>query len=308
MDISIIICSFNRAHNLPECFAFLEKQCDAAQIQWEIILVDNNSTDDTKSFVEAYSKETPLNLRYAFEGEQGLSAARNHGIRKALGKWIIFIDDDIRVSENWLKAIFDTFTQQNCDAVGGRIEVDSPDKLPSWIRPDMYGFLGHQDFGPDPKPLDGISEFPFGGNMAINRHVFDKIGYFDTNMGRKGEGRTAEELFKGEETDFFHRLAKQGGKLYYEPQALVWHKILPHQLTKEFFLTLHRNAGLLKARRDNTSYSRLWFGVPPFLFHQYLRALFKYWMLCLRKGTSFAFRQRMNCLYFRGMIAGFLEK
>lgn len=302
MDISLIICTYNRAQNLDACFQHLLAQKNSADIVWELILVDNNSTDNTRAVVEQYANESALNIRYCFEAQQGLSYARNHGITQAEGTWVAFIDDDIRVCDVWLKTLHDTFLQYDCDAVGGRIHIESPQSLPAWISPDMYGFLGHQDFGEQPHQMDGYSEFPFGGNMAVHRRVFDKIGVFDTQLGRRGEGSKSEELFKGEETDFFHRLADSGGNFRYHPKILVLHKILPYQLEKKFFLSLHKNAGILKVQQDTRHHQRTFMGIPLFVYRQYLRSIGHYARKSLCHGRNGAFRQRMNIAYFSGMI------
>jgi len=308
MDISIIICSYNRSHNLPDCFSCLEKQLLTSAIDWEIVLIDNNSSDKTKSVTENFNNNSALNIRYFFEPKQGLSAARNKGIKEANGSYLIFIDDDIRVTENWLQSIFTTFSTYDCDAVGGRIHIESPASLPKWISPDMYGFLGHQDFGITPHKMDGIKEFPFGGNMAVHRRVIELIGSFNVEMGRKGTGLIKEELFKGEETDFFHRLAAEGGSFYYHPDALVFHKILPHQLTKIFFLNLHNNAGSLKAKQDKLLYKRTLFGIPLFIFPQFLRSIWRYVIIIITKGSDHSVRQLMNVHYFWGMICSYKTK
>lgn len=308
MDLSIIICTYNRSQNLVECFNCLDQQRLERNLNWEIILVDNNSSDATKAAVEDYSKTTTLDIHYVFEANQGLSIARNTGIKHSTGNYIAFIDDDIRVTPTWLNSIYSSFIEHNCDAVGGRIHLESPESLPEWITPDMYGFLGHQDFGSEPRPMDGISEFPFGGNMAIQRRIIDLIGNFDTNLGRKGEGLKKDELFKGEETDFFQRLANAGGKFYYHPDALVFHKILPHQLTKSFFLTLHHNAGIQAAISDNLHHKRQILGVPFFIMPQFLRSFYHYILLCAKNGLTNSFRQWMNVYYFLGMITGYFRK
>jgi len=308
MDMSIIICTYNRSQNLAECFDCLGQQELIDPISWEVLLIDNNSSDDTKQVVEQLTKQYNLPVSYAFEAEQGLSAARNRGIMEANGTYLVFIDDDIRVTKHWLQTIYSSFKEHDCDAVGGRIHIESPATLPKWITPDMYGFLGHQDFGAVPHAMDGVKEFPFGGNMAIHRRVFDLIGNFNVNMGRKGSGLRKDEIFKGEETDFFHRLAATGGKFYYHPSILVFHKILPHQLRPGFFLALHNNAGILKAQLVNHSYSRRFFGVPLFIYAQFFRAVGRWVYEFVSKGYNHSFRKLMNISYFWGMICGYYKK
>jgi GT2 family glycosyltransferase len=144
--------------------------------------------------------------------------------------------------------------------------------------------------------------------MAIRHSVVDKIGLFDIEMGRKGEGLKKDELFKGEETDFFHRLADVGGKFYYQPDALVFHKILPHQLKQRFFLTLHNNAGQTQALRDKEEYKRTLAGIPLFILIQLIRSMGKYVNQLTFDGINSSFRQLMNVYYFFGMAYGYYCK
>ncbi|MCD2451810.1 glycosyltransferase family 2 protein [Methylicorpusculum oleiharenae] len=308
MDISIIICTYNRADNLQDCLDCLDAQEISSAFTWEVLLIDNNSSDHTKEFIAQYKANCHYQLRYSFEKKQGLSHARNNGIIESKGNILIFIDDDIRVSKKWLQSIYQTFITYPCDAVGGRIHIESPAKLPKWITPDMYGFLGHQDFGGQTHPMDGYEEYPFGGNMAVRRSVFERIGLFDTELGRKGTGLKKEELFKGEETDFFNRLANVGGKFYYQPDALVLHKILQHQLKPGFFLTLHSNAGKLQAQKDSLNYKRTFAGIPLFIFIQFINSIHKYLHQSIKYGIYNSFRQLMNVSFFYGMICGYYKK
>ncbi len=308
MELSVILCTYNRCHNLKPCLAALARQEGVDGVAWEVVVVDNNSTDATRATVESIAAEGPIRIRYTFEGEQGLSAARNRGIQEAAGRYLCFIDDDIEVTPGWLAALYHCFQDFRCDAVGGPIHLHPPRPLPTWIRPDMQGFLGFRDLGAEQRRLDGRHEFPFGGNMAFDRRVVERIGLFDTELGRKGEGRCREELFKGEETDYFLRLAAAGGTIYYAPGALVFHQVLEHQLHKRFFRALHYNAGILSARRDPERYPRTVAGVPLFLLRQLLRAALRYGWLVARHGPSHAFRQQMNVGYFVGRVVGYARQ
>lgn len=306
--ISVVLCTYNRAGNLAECFEHLDQQQQAEKIDWELVVVDNNSSDDTAETFERLSRQCGFKSRYLFEGRQGLSHARNCGIEGTDSEFIAFIDDDIRVEPTWIRAIHDTFQRQQCDAVGGPIHVVSPQDLPKWILPDMYGFLGQVDYGDKTIPLDGVERSPFGGNMAFRRTALERIGRFNPDLGRKGEGSQADELFKGEETDFFARLAGNGGTIWYAPDAGVRHKILPYQLKRRFFLTLHYNEGYLNSKLDNSNYQRTAFGVPLFVLPQFLRALGSYLVTTLRKGTDQTIRQLMTTAYFLGKIRGYMDK
>jgi len=145
--------------------------------------------------------------------------------------------------------------------------------------------------------------------MAFSRKVVEKIGFFNTKLGRKGEGSKKSELFKGAETDYFRRLAAlDEAKVFYAPDAIVYHHILPHQLTKKYFLTIHHNAGFQKAFNDDTEYSRSLLGAPMFVFPQTTRAIGKYFFQMLTEGLDYAFRQRMTVSHFLGTLAGYFKR
>ena len=192
MNVSIVISTFNRSANLEECLQCLENQKNTEHFQWEAMVVDNNSTDNTKEIVDELKNKFSIDIQYLFEPNQGLSYARNRGIEGSVADFVIFIDDDIRATPEWLAAIYDRFVAENCDAVGGIIHVESPESLPKWISEDMYGFLGHRDFGDQAFQMNGVDQFPFGGNMAARRSIASKLNGFDTRMGRKGEGKKRE--------------------------------------------------------------------------------------------------------------------
>jgi glucosyl-dolichyl phosphate glucuronosyltransferase len=308
MEFTVIICTYNRAGNLPRCLDALSAQQGVEGRDWEVLVVDNNSTDNTPEVVADLAKKLPIKVRYEREPEQGLNYARNTGIRQSTGKYFSYVDDDILVSKVWLTSLIEAFDANDADAVGGRIHLDPSITLPKWIRPDtdMRGFLGYQDFGEDPLRLDGHHRYPFGGNMAFNRRVVERIGYFNPNLGRKGAGKKRSELFKGAETDYFHRLAASGEvRIFYAPNAIVYHQVMPFQLEKKYFRTIHFNAGYQKAIHDDTIYPHRWFGIPRFYFAQLARGTARYISQTVTKGPDWTFRQQMNIAHMLGTMLGY---
>ena len=308
MDFTVIVCTYNRCGSLPACLGALATQKGLEAIDWEVLVVDNNSTDETPQMVERLARELPIRVRYAREGQQGLNHARNCGVINSHSTHFTFVDDDIQVSPQWLSALAGAFAATDADAVGGRIHLDPSLELPPWIVPgsEIAGFLGYQDFGDEPFRMDGTSRYPFGGNMSFHRRVVDRIGLFDPKLGRKGEGRKRGELFKGAETDYFHRLAAAGeARIYYEPRAIVYHRVQPHQLEQRYFLTIHFNAGFQRALYDRREFGRRAFGVPLFLYPQLTRAVAKYLGLLVSRGPNEAFRQLMTVGHFLGTMAGY---
>ena len=306
MDFTVIICTYNRSHNLPGCVECLSHQQDAGSFDWEILIVDNNSSDDTRQVVEQLARVSSIKLRYVFEAQQGLNYARNRGVQESDSRYFCFVDDDIKVRPDWLVALYQALESNDADTVGGRIHLDPDIQLPPWVTGEVRGFLGYQDYGEAPFWMDGRSQYPYGGNMSFNRRVVDKIGMFNTKVGRKGEGRKRGELFKGAETDYFHRLAATGdARFYYEPRAIVYHQVQPHQLERKYLLTIHYNAGFQKAYFDTASYRRRVLGVPLFLLPQCGRAMLKYLGQLLTRGPNHAFRQLMTVGHFLGTMAGY---
>ena len=311
MEFTVIICTYNRASNLPRCLDALANQQGVDHRAWEVLVVDNNSSDNTPKVVADLAKKLPINVRYVHEAEQGLNYARNTGIRESDSKYFSYVDDDILVSRIWLSSLLEAFEANDADAVGGRIHLDPSVILPKWIRPDtdMMGFLGYQDFGEAPLRLDGHHRYPFGGNMAFNRRVVERIGYFNPKVGRKGAGQKRSELFKGAETEYFHRLAATGEtRIFYAPNAIVYHQVMPFQLDKKYFRTIHFNAGYQKAFHDHSIYTRKWFGIPRFYFPQLARSLRKYLSQVLTNGPDSAFRQQMNVAHMLGTMLGYHKR
>ncbi|MCK4622647.1 MAG: glycosyltransferase family 2 protein [Desulfuromonadales bacterium] len=309
MEITVIICTYNRADSLSRCLTHLGNQEVPQELSWEVLVVDNNSDDHTSQIVEKAAQDLKgLSIRYVKETNQGLSFARNRGIEEARGRLLAFIDDDILTTSGWLAAIYAMFLERGCDAVGGRIHLDESLVIPPWIKPDMYGFLGYQDFGDQPFQMDGINDYPFGGNMAFTRTVVKKIGPFNVNLGRKGDGSKNNELFKGEETDFFHRLTKASGEIFYQPGAIVYHQILPFQLQKKYFRSIHFNSGYQDAFYDQDKYERTFYGIPLFLFTQIVSNVGKYFIQLFTRGPNEAFRQEMNVGYFLGRMVAYARK
>src|SRR5215831_13139648 len=133
---SIVIATHNRASDLDATLGSLAALSPRRSTSWEVIVVDNNSTDDTRRVVEAYTPSFPVRLRYLFERQQGRSPALNAGIRSAEGTIIVTTDDDVRVETDWLDRIVDGLDRLGCDFVGGRV-------LPIWGAPPPRWLPNH---------------------------------------------------------------------------------------------------------------------------------------------------------------------
>ena len=184
MDYSVVIATYNRAADLRDTLRSLSGLRPNGP--WEVIVVDNNSTDDTRRVVEDAARDFPVQLRYLFEREQGRSPALNAGIRAARGAIIATTDDDVRVPPGWLNAAAEGLAGLQCDFVGGRVLPIWRAPRPRWL-PDRGGkqwaVIALLDYGGE--PLEFGARVPLGVNMAFRREAFDLAGLLDPNTGRK---------------------------------------------------------------------------------------------------------------------------
>lgn len=243
--ISIIVATYNRAQQLLGTLESLVQQ-DLPAAEWECIVVDNNSKDDTQAlFAEFAEANREFNLRIVREERQGLSFARNRGVEESRGKIIAIIDDDETVNEEFARGYLELFDKYEIAvAAGGRVVPSYPSGRPSW--------LSHFTEVPIANPTDwgdGIRKFPkgcipAGGNMAFRREILLKYGGFDTSLGRVGG-----KLTGGEESDLFERLANDGVEFWYAPNSIIYHIIGKEKLTADYFKQLSYNTGVSQYHR-----------------------------------------------------------
>jgi GT2 family glycosyltransferase len=206
--ISVIVCTYNRADRLPAVFESFRRLEVPPALDWELIVVDNRSTDGTKAAVERASTYGGLPLRYVFEPMQGLGAARNGGLAAARGELIAFTDDDCYPSPDWLAAIAQIFDESDVAYVGGRVTLYDPRDLPVSIRLDAQAC--------DVRSFDQVFSTVPGCNMAFRRAVIDRIGGFDPHLG-------AGLPLAAEDTDFLYRAQRAGLRIRFDPRMSVAH-------------------------------------------------------------------------------------
>jgi glycosyltransferase involved in cell wall biosynthesis len=227
--ISFIICTFNRAGYLNDTLQSI-LQTNAPPGQFEILIVDNNSTDETPSVFQSARKKFPATcINYVKETQQGLSYARNRGIDESAAPYVVFLDDDIRAAPSLIPAWISFFSHHSEPAAGGgkiRVQFDAP--RPDWMSRFLLPLLGHHDLGKNPKKYPA-NKYPFGGNMGFNKKIFSKIGGFNPALGRKGASLNA-----GEEKELFRRLRKKEYDIYYLPDAFLYHRVNGNRLTISF--------------------------------------------------------------------------
>jgi glycosyltransferase involved in cell wall biosynthesis len=225
MIISICIGTFDRRELLAYCLDSLSRLIDPRpEHDIEIIVVDNNSSDGTRQLVERLIPSFPFKLRYVFEAEQGISAARNRAIKEAVGDYLAFLDDECVVDRNWLSTAIADIKEFRPSLIGGPyFGAFLPGNRPKWFKTE-YGdahFIGRH------YPRGFQSGFrASSGNMFIRRDVFESVT-FDVAMGPKGN-----QLKIGEETDLQERFLHDhdSEQIFYDPKMIVRHFIRPEKM------------------------------------------------------------------------------
>lgn len=228
-SISVIICTFNRSELIEDTLQSLINN-SAKKSDYEILVIDNNSSDNTESIVKKFIEQlTEFSIFYYKEENQGLSFARNRGIREARAPLIAFLDDDIFADEhliqNWISFFKDYPT---AIGGGGKIHVHFDSPRPTWMPEVLLTLFGKHDFGNQIKKYKN-GKYPFGGNLAYRKHIFEKVGDFNTQLGRKGA-----DLNGGEEKELFQRISKHNDNIYYLPNASILHRVGAKRLTKAY--------------------------------------------------------------------------
>lgn len=245
--LTVIICTYNRERYIMPLLEALSRNT-LAKSEYEILLVDNNCADNTRGVCEEFARKHPeVSFRYTVEREQGLSAARNCGIREAKGELVVYVDDDALVDENYLEDFVRWFEghPETMAAGGPIIPLYEEGGEPWWMTPYTKALLtGWIDYGRKVRKYPK-GRYPGGGNAAYRKCVFEKVGMFNTALGRKGGN-----LMGSEEKDIFDKMAQQGMEILYLPTPVLHHSIPPAKLGKDYFERLTLQIG--RSERERT--------------------------------------------------------
>src|SRR5579872_914980 len=226
LSFSIVVATHNRADQIMATLNSLLRQntrCD-----FEIIVVDNNSSDATSATVRGLD-----GVRYVFEGQLGSSFARNAGIERSSGEIVAFVDDDATVAPDWLEElqrVYERFPDAWC--VGGKIVLDLPEKRPSWFDPSitrLTGYLSGLDLGEEIVRLRYPEEL-YAANFSLARTAIARVGAFLPRLGRRGS-----LLLSGEDTEMCWPIQRAGGGVFYNGRAVATHRVPPSRLERRFF-------------------------------------------------------------------------
>jgi glycosyltransferase involved in cell wall biosynthesis len=313
MDVSIIICTHNRADDLRATIHSLARV--RQPVTAELVVVDNGSTDATRALINDTAATFPLPIRYIFEPAEGKYAALNTGIKHATGRIIIATDDDARFDEDWLERAVDGLHRYGCDFVGGRV-------LPLWGGPKPEWLAEHNglhtkviallDHGEEVREFGRTISWPLGVNVAYRREVFERVGLFDPQLGRK-----SGTLRNQAQREWHLRARAAGLRGVYLPDMVVHHVVASERLNKRYFrrwlywhgisrAVLFRQGGfdLEEPELEHPPYAGepQFAGVPLHLFGKALRTVRSLVWHALLRDVRLAFEHELWLCFFAGVV------
>jgi glycosyltransferase involved in cell wall biosynthesis len=301
VDFSVIIPTRNRVAILKDLLETLAHQDTQGEFTFEVLVVDNGSTDGTRRMVEAMAASFPASLRCLREPQVGKPFAANAGIAQARAPILVFTDDDTVAEPTWLWGMWRCFRETDAEAVGGRVLPLWVDGRPEWLSDSALrklGTLGLLDFGTERRL---ISQSPthywwVGSNIALRRHVIDRWGGFDVRRTR------------GQDANLFERYDAAGVRVFYEPTAAVRHKVGRERLTPEAFRAWYDRTGFYRAFEWEWKPTHLVTVMPVHCYREWARWALRWWRAdrspeafwerlsyeCRMRGWASAFRHRLR--------------
>jgi glycosyltransferase involved in cell wall biosynthesis len=295
-EISVVISTYNRAGRLGRALDALLAQTGG--VAYEVLVVDNNSTDETKEVTTSRLNRSGR-LKYIFEPRQGLPYARNTGIVASTASLVAFTDDDVEVGTDWVATIKRTFDEHpDVDMIGGRVRPIWPETVPDWITRRQLGPLALGERGDTPIRVSAANAAPclVGANFAFRRSVFERVGLFDTSY------------IKSQDREIQLRLWRAGGVGLYVPDLVINVDVPLDRLTKQYFRYWYTTYGVYHSRmrlldvldRDGRlaePRGRQILGAPAFLYRELLQSAGQWLANTVRRNHGEAFYWENRCRY-----------
>ena len=292
VEVSVVISTYNRGDELRDTLASLLAQCDGSP-GYEVLVVDNNSTDQTRAVIESFAARSGGRLRYLFEPRQGVSYGRNTGVGAARAPIIAFTDDDVIVAPDWIAQIHGAFqTHPDVDYLSGKILPLFEAPRPPWLTAENSAPCTIPDRGDEPRYSVRGHFFPgwATANFAIRRSMLDQTGLF------------AEDFPRGEDLELIIRVWRANGRGMYAPRVVITHKIPAERTTKAYHRMWHTREGDIRARVrykeivdidgriiDPRPPTAQLFGAPMFIYRQLLESGGRWLLAAARLNSAQAF-------------------
>lgn len=223
VDISVVICTYNRAELLHRALESIVRQKTDSKFTYEIVVIDDGSTDCTSNIVKRVATSSKVPVRYFYQKGDSIADARNRGIAEAHGKWIAWFDDDQWTESDWLMNLHAVALKMSTDCVGGILKLDLPKFKYNDLGPVCRSILGEYTWHEKPGKCKS-AKVPSTGNILISRKIIDSVGLFDTSM-----------IYGSEDTDFLLRIRTAGFSIWIAPGAVVHHLIPTYRLKPAYF-------------------------------------------------------------------------
>ncbi|MEB3342539.1 hormogonium polysaccharide biosynthesis glycosyltransferase HpsE [Okeania sp.] len=243
LDFTVAIPTYNGANKLPLVLEKLRAQINTENISWEVIVVDNNSSDNTSEIVQDYQSRFSefVSIKYFFEHQQGAAFARLKAIKEAKSNYIGFLDDDVLPTENWISAAY-AFCQTHpqAGAIGGQIHGDFEVELPPEYK-EVYPFLSIREHGSKPLLFEpNRLNLPTTASLVISKKAWNESVPDRLTLS----GRVGSSMVASEDYELLLYIYKNGWEIWYNPEMESYHKIPAHRLEKDYLLSLSRACGL----------------------------------------------------------------
>jgi glycosyltransferase involved in cell wall biosynthesis len=303
MKLAVIVPTHNRAQSLRKTLSSLTSAMVPPGMEVEVMVVDNNSSDDTAAVVE---EMRPLfgevKLQYLFEPRQGRSYAVNTGIEGTVSDLISTIDDDEQVDQRWYTEIHKVFGERwdKLDFAGGKILPNLETTPPDWVEPLKTGALCWRDFGDTEWEYHKDSPMITGAHGIFKRSVFDRIGLYNESLGVKGKG-----FLGGEDEVLYDQLIENGFRGVYFPNLVVYHDVPARRLTKGFYRQWLIGVGRSRRIAD-VHYKRVEgvriIGIPRCMYRQAAESVVGRIKHTVRRDEASALEAENNALVFVGFF------
>ncbi len=271
MKLSIILCTYNNADSLRLTLKELSR-CEVANAnEVELIVVDNNSPDNTVETFKQVEGLYKYKVKYVFESKQGLSNARNSGLEIAAGEYILFTDDDAKIPVNWLQIYLDKIQQYTPDCLYSKIFVVWDRPIPSWFIPEYRPFFVCLDYGDNDLAVEDVHHEFFGKNFCIRKDVLGGLGGFNPQLGRCGD-----RLIAGEETLIYRELINRHKKVIYFPDAEVGHRLKDREYDFNNMRKMYSDSAYSFFYLSKLTTPRMFLGRPLFPLKASFRAILKH--------------------------------
>ena len=299
-DVSVVLPTYNRGASLQRSLAsVLAQRCPGRR--YEVIVVDNNSTDGTRAEIQRLIARGVPDVRYLLEEKQGVSYARNAGIAAATAPIVAFLDDDVWVDQEWIENICHVFEQHpTIECIGGRVLPAWEGTPPDWLTRDHWGPVALLDFGDTARPVNSDNKLCLlTANLACRREIFDRVGLFGTALQRVRDG-----VGSMEDHEWLLRFWTRGGQALYVPELRAVTEVPRSRMTRAYHRRWHLGHGhyfaLVREPEFESSKRGRLFGLPAHTYRTAVRDGVAWGARLLRRDSAGAFLFETRLRFFAG--------